>query len=302
VTGFIGSQVARVLLDAGCEVQALVRPGAVRDRIADIEGRLTIVEGDLARLADPSLLRRLTPEICVHLAWYAEPGRYLHALDENLASLRHSLDFVEALAAAGCRRLVATGTCAEYGSPAGDAPLDELTPNRPATPYARAKSSFHLAAQDVAAEAGMELAWARLFFLYGPWEHPARIVPSAVLACLRGEAFPATAGEQVRDYLHVADVAAALWAIATSSMAGPVNVCSGEPVTLRSVLETVEAAAGRPGLIRYGERAYGPGEWMWMVGANARLIGAGWRPRFSLETGIAETVVWWSTRVRHDTL
>jgi nucleoside-diphosphate-sugar epimerase len=118
-----------------------------------------------------------------------------------------------------------------------------------------------------------------------------------VLACLRGEAFPATAGEQVRDYLHVADAASALWAAAASGLVGPVNVCSGEGVTLRSVLEAVEAASGSRGTIRYGELPYGAGEWMWMRGTNARLLDTGWRPRFSLEAGIAETVTWWRERV-----
>lgn len=296
-TGFVGSQVARVLVAAGCDVQALVRPGGARDRIADLEGRLTIVEGDLGSIADADVLGRIAPEACIHLAWYVEPGRYLHAVHENLASLRTSLDLVEALAAAGCRRLVAAGTCAEYGFPAGRTPLDEGTPLCPATPYARAKAALFLAAQDVAAQAGMEFAWGRLFFLYGPWEHPRRVVPSAVLACLRGEAFPATAGEQVRDYLHVADAAAALWAVAASGLVGPVNVCSGEGVTLRSVLEAVEAASGSRGTIRYGELPYGAGEWMWMRGVNARLLDTGWRPRFSLKAGIAGTVTWWRERV-----
>jgi nucleoside-diphosphate-sugar epimerase len=296
-TGFIGSQVARVLVTAGCDVQALVRPGASRDRIADLEGRLVTIEGDLASIADADVLGRIAPEVCIHLAWYAEPGRYLHAVSQNLASLRTSLDLVEALAATGCRRLVAAGTCAEYGFPAGGTPLDELTPVRPATPYARAKAALYLAAQDVAAQAGMEFAWARLFFLYGPWEQPARIVPSAILACLRGEPFPATAGEQVRDYLHVADAAAALWEVAASGLLGPVNVCSGEGMTLRSVIEAVEAATGSWGTIRYGEIAYGAGEWMWMRGTNAKLLETGWRPRFSVETGIAETVTWWRGRL-----
>jgi nucleoside-diphosphate-sugar epimerase len=297
VTGFIGSHVARVLVEAGCDVHGLVRPGASRERIADLEGRLTIIEGDLAGLAIPGVLATVAPEICLHLAWYAEPGRYLHATDENLASLGESLGLVEALAASGCRRLVAAGTCAEYGAPAPGASVDELSPTCPLTPYARAKQQFHLAAEDVAAQAGMEMAWARLFFLYGPWEHPARIVPSAVLACLAGNPFPATGGEQVRDYLHVADAAGALWAVAASGLTGVVNVCSGEAVTLRAVLEAVEAATRRPGTVRFGERAYVPGEWMWMVGANAKLLETGWCPAFGLEEGIAEAVAWWRARV-----
>lgn len=296
-TGFVGSQVARVLLDARCEVSALVRPGACRDRIAEVEDRLSVIEGDLASLADPVRLGDLALDACIHLAWYAEPGRYLHAVPQNTASLRASLDLVEALASAGCRRLVATGTCAEYGRPTAGVPLPESTPIRPGTPYARAKTAFQLAAQDVAAEAGMGFAWARLFFLYGPREQPERIVPSAIRACLRHQPFPATAGGQVRDYLHVADAASALWAVAASDLEGPVNVCSAEGVTLREVLESVEVATASPGTIGFGEVPYGAAEWMWMVGDNARLSATGWRQNLALDAGVADAVAWWGPRL-----
>jgi nucleoside-diphosphate-sugar epimerase len=63
------------------------------------------------------------------------------------------------------------------------------------------------------------------------------------------------------------------------------------------VLEAVESAAGSQGTIHYGEIAYGPNEWMWMRGTNARLLETGWRPEFSIETGIADTVTWWRGRV-----
>ena len=278
-------------------MHALIRPGADRERIAELAGRLAVVEGDVASLADPARVARIEPEICLHLAWYAEPGRYLHAVEENLSSLRAGLDLAEALAAAGCRRMVVTGTCAEYGSGTPDAVFEETAPLRPATPYARAKAALYLAAQDTAAKAGMSLSWARLFFLYGPWEHPGRIVPSAIRACLRHEAFPATGGEQVRDYLQVGDAAAALWAIARSEIDGPVNVSAGEATTLRSLLESVEDATGARGTIRFGEVPYGPAEWMWMRGANAKLRQTGWRPSHTLQSGVADTVAWWRRRL-----
>jgi nucleoside-diphosphate-sugar epimerase len=299
-SGFVGSHLAHVLVEAGCDVQALVRPGSSLDRLRDIAPRLTVLHGDVAWLATPDVVAGVAPDLCIHLAWYAEPGRYLEAIPENLSSLRAGLRLVEALAGAGCRRFVGAGTCAEYGTPSPGDPLNEGAPIRPATPYARAKSAFCLVAQDVATAAGMEWAWARLFFLYGPGEHPARIMPSVVRACLEGETFAATSGEQVRDYLHVSDVATGLWALAASATCGPVNVCSGEAVTLRQVIEAIEAEAGCPGAIRFGEKPYGANEWMWMVGDSGRLRATGWEPRFSLDAGVADAVSWWRRRVSTD--
>lgn len=295
-TGFVGSQVARVLLASGWEVHVLIRPGSSPERIADVLDDLSVIEGDVASMADPARLTRISPDLCLHLAWYAEPGRYLHARAENLACLRTGLDFVQALATAGCPRLVIAGSCAEFGPTSEDSVFDESAPPRPTTAYARAKTALFLAAQDAASLGGMEFAWARLFFLYGPWEQPARVVPAAVRACLRQEAFPATLGEQVRDYLHVSDAAAALWAVARSGLLGPVNICSGEATTLRSVLEEIEQATDAQGMIRYGEKQYLPGEWMWMRGSNQRLSSTGWEPGRTLAEGIAQTVDWWRSQ------
>lgn len=292
-TGFIGSQVARALLEAGCSVHTLIRPGADTSRIEGLLGELTLVEGVLETLTDPGVLGAIQPEICMHLAWYAEPGRYLRAVAENLACLRSSLLLVEALAASGCARMLVAGTCAEYHPRPGDEPFDELAPIGPTTPYARAKAALYLVAQDVAGAAGMELAWGRLFFLYGPGEDPRRVVPSVVRAALAARTLSATAGEQVRDYLHVADAGRGLAALALSGVCGPVNVCSGIPVTLRSVLEVAERAARHPGTVLFGEVPYAPDEWMSLWGVNTRLLETGWRPRLDLATGLADTVAWW---------
>lgn len=301
-TGFIGSQVARALLEAGCSVHALVRSGADTSRIDGLVEGLSLVEGALVTLTDPGVLEVIQPEICVHLAWYTEPGRYLRAVAENLDCLRWSLSLVEALARSGCARMLVAGTCAEYHPRPGAEPFDEFDSIGPATPYARAKAALHLVAQDVAAAAGLELTWARLFFLYGPGEDPRRVVPSVVRAALAGRTLPATAGEQVRDYLHVADAGRALAALALSEVSGPVNVCSGTPVTLRSVLEVAERAARRPGTVLFGEVPYVPDEWMSLWGVNTRLLGTGWRPHLDLATGLAETVAWWDQQCsrQHD--
>jgi nucleoside-diphosphate-sugar epimerase len=289
--GLIGSHAARALLAAGCGVTALIRPGSSPQRLQDVLDRLTIVRGDLA---DLPLVRQalgdLRPDACLHLAWYAEPGKYLHA-PQNVPALTVSLALLDELARAGCKQVVMTGTCAEYDTDVGY--LREDGPTRPATIYAAAKLSLNLLGQQLAAAAGLRLAWARLFYLYGPGEDERRLVPAVIRALARGETFPATKGDQVRDYLHVEDVAAGLAALVRQGVAGVFNIASGVPVTVRQLMETIGEIMGRTALLRFGAVPYRAWEPRFICGDNQRLRALGWAPRYGLREGLAGTVDWW---------
>jgi nucleoside-diphosphate-sugar epimerase len=98
-------------------------------------------------------------------------------------------------------------------------------------------------------------------------------------------------GEQVRDHLDVRDVAAALLHLAERDISGPINVCSGTPVTLRTVLETVGLELDKVDLLQFGARAYSASEIMFLVGNPARLSATGFRPRHAdLAQSIRETI------------
>ena len=292
-SGFIGSHVARSLVERGREVAVVIRPGSSLWRLEDIVDRLTLIPGDLtdAGLLRPAL-ETWRPEACIHLAWYAEPGKYLTAR-ENIPALEGSLHLLDELIHVECGQVVMTGTCAEYDTDRGY--LREDGPVRPTTLYAATKLSLNLIASQIAASAGINLAWARLFFLYGPQEDERRLVPALIRSLLRGESFPASAGEQVRDYLHVSDMASALCALTEQRVTGTVNVCSGVPVTMRQVMETVAAVTGNGHLIQFGEIPYRHWDPRFICGDNQLLRDAtGWSPHYpTLRAGLEQTVAWW---------
>lgn len=294
--GFIGSHVARVLLDAGCEVAVVVRPRNPLTRLRDVRERLTVFACDLS---DPAALRPALstwrPDACIHLAWYAEPGKYLTSAN-NIPALLAGLALLQELILSGCGQVVMAGTCAEYDTDLGF--LREDGPTRPETIYAAAKLSLNLIGSRLAAAAGVNFAWARLFYLYGPSEDERRLVPALINALERGVIFPATKGEQVRDYLHVEDVASALWNIAERRLNGIVNVSSGVPVTLRQVMETVGEITGRADLIQFGALPYRDWEPAFICGDSRRLrVETGWTPQYpKLRMGMEQTVGWWRTQ------
>ncbi len=294
-SGFIGSHVARLALAEGHEVMALVRRGSSLHRLEGLRDGLRLLEGDL--LDAPALeapLKANVPEVCLHLAWYAEPGQYLRR-HENLECLKGSLTFMRVLHEIGCRRLVIAGTSLEYESSMNV--VSEMSPVHPTTLYAATKHSLFLTASNFDVDGEWSVASARIFCVYGPWEDPRRLVPFVISKLLAGEICELSRGEQIRDYSHVEDVAGALWVIAKSSVAGPVNVASSRPVTVASIAGQVGEFLGRSELLRFGSRPTPSGESPFLVANTDRLSNeVGWQPRYDLASGLVQTVNWWRSR------
>ena len=291
-TGFIGSHVTRLLLSEGCEVHALVRESSDLWRINDVVPSLRLVRCDL--LAFDALnahLERIQPDLCIHLAWYAVPGKYLTSL-ENLSLLNASLHLASRLAGLGCQRFVGIGTCFEYDTRLGY--LSETSPTRPRNLYAASKLALQVVLEQLANTTGMEVAWLRLFYQYGPFENERRLVPSVICSLLRHQVAKVTKGEQIRDFLHVEDVAAAIWAVAQSDLSGAVNIGSGKPVAVRDIVTQIGAILNRPELIAPGVLPYNPSDPLFICANNRRLTeSTTWVPRHDLEQGLQHTIVWW---------
>ncbi|MDO9540774.1 MAG: NAD(P)-dependent oxidoreductase, partial [Kiritimatiellia bacterium] len=250
-SGFIGSHVVRHAFAANCQVAILAMPTDPLWRLKDMADHLTVIQGDLDHPETYRLvLSAWKPEACIHLAWYAEPGKYLHAM-ENLACLEGSLALFQELIRIDCRHIVMAGTCAEYALQ--NKIINEDSPTDPATLYAACKLSLNLIGRQLAARTGVKFTWGRVFYLYGPHEDPRRVVPALIHSLSEGKPFPATSGEQVRDYLHVEDVASAFYRLAEHGTEGVFNICSGNPITMRRLMEIIGEIMRHGELIRFGE-------------------------------------------------
>ncbi len=230
-------------------------------------------------------------EILVHLAWYAEHGKFWASV-ENIRWVQASLALLQAFAAAGGRRAVLAGSCAEYEWSRELYP--ESAPCLPATLYGAAKHGLHVISRAYCQQLDVELAWARLFFLYGPCEPPGRLVPSLVAPLLRGEPAAMSEGTQRRDFLHVADAGAAFAALADSSVTGAVNVASGHGLQLRELALEIARRLDGEELLRIGARPMGADEPPTLVADVARLRQeVGWSQQIGLAEGLEEVIDWW---------
>ena len=293
-TGFIGRRCLPRLTELGYEVHALSSrsspslpspgPSAVTWHHVDL----------LAAGAADAVCEAVAAHDLLHLAWDTTPGQYTHT-PLNLDWLSASLRLVRSFVAHGGRRLVTAGTCFEYAH--SDARCVEgVTPIAPDTLYGTSKAALDAVVTHFASEAGIESAWGRIFFLYGPHEHPDRLVASVTRALLAGREAPCSIGTQVRDFLHVDDVAGALVALLASRATGDVNVASGQPVTIRDLVLEIGEQVGRPELVLLGARPLSPRDPPHIVADVTRLRDeVGFTPRFSLREGVRDTVRWWAS-------
>jgi dTDP-6-deoxy-L-talose 4-dehydrogenase (NAD+) len=194
-----------------------------------------VIECDVRNPTDPAIAAIAQCEGLIHLAW-----GHLHDFNaiEHLWEGHHHLNFLAAVIKAGVKRILVTGTCMEYGLQDGLLREDEIT--NPVTPYGLAKDTLRRQLQFLQARQPFWLCWARLFYMYG--DAPGRRTLWMMLseAVARGEQqFPMSPGEQLRDYLPVVEVAARLARLAAvADTPGIVNISSGKPVSIRTLVET----------------------------------------------------------------
>lgn len=234
----------------------------------------------------------IQPTHLLHLAWLTAPGSFWNA-SENLDWVDASIALFQQFRAAGGKRIVGIGSCAEYDWQSGL--CDEfLTPRNPNTLYGHAKLATGEYLQAIGKSHGLSTAWARVFFLYGPYASDRRMPGVVISKLLQGDEAPCSVGQQRRDFLHVADAADAICDLTVSSVSGPVNICSGEASRICDMFNSVATHLGRRDLLRVGAISAADHEPDLIVGNNGRLrTEIHWKQRFQWDVGMADTVNWW---------
>jgi nucleoside-diphosphate-sugar epimerase len=263
-SGFIGRVAIEALAAAGYEVHAVSR-GHREDpgwHTADL----------LQPEAAAELVREARPSHLLHLAWTTEHGGFWED-PANRDWVEASRRLVGAFSEAGGERAVLGGTCAQRAWP------DTL--------YARAKNEA----------SGFFAATGLLFFPYGPFESPERLIPSVTLSLLAGEEARTTPGRQVRDFIHVADCGRALASLLDSGAQGDVEIGTGRGAAVVEIARMIAHLLDREELLRVGAL---PGDDKSRVVADTTRLReeVGFTAKYELEDGLRDAVEWWRQRTR----
>lgn len=291
-SGFVGAALVRRLVAQGRQVHGLVRPASSLWRLTDVLPGMTLHRGDLADGSGlVAVVRAARPQVVFHCAFpHGHPSTAEDRARTLLVACAGILRLVEAAADAGAGCLVRAGSSLEYGPRRH--PLRETDRLQPTTFRGAAKAAETILLQQAAAERRLPVITLRLFSVYGQWESPERLIPTAFRAALRGLPLPLTSPGVRHDWVHVDDVAEAFLLAAASRRARGriINVGTGTQHTNERAVEVVSRVTGRPIEVEVGaypRRAVDTGYWQADVGRARRLLD--WSPRFDLTGGLAAT-------------
>ena len=275
-TGFVGRYVAEELDRQGIEFLSLQR-SLVSDARA--------IQMDLlSSLELESLFQKFKPTHLIHVAWYAEHGKYWDS-ELNLQWLLATKRLVEAFCSSGGQHIVITGTCAEYDWSHGYC-VEDVTPLKPKSLYGICKDTTRRVVELVVEKHGVSMSWARVFFPYGPGEASQRLIPSLFNA-FKGEVFPfGVNASSYRDLLHVEDVARAVLACAQSKFVGSVNICSGRPVQISEIVVAVARINNCDPEVILKIAPKNQDTNNFLVGENKKLRSLGWKQEIMLGQGL----------------
>jgi UDP-glucuronate decarboxylase len=300
-SGFIGRWTIPELLARGFEVhctsQRSVGSVPTGARVHNID----LLDEEETR----ALVAQVRPSHLMHFAWNAAPGIYWTTPD-NLSWVAASLKLLQAFHRAGGVRAVFAGSCAEYDWSRAGICVENSTPDvlsegsGSAKLYPVCKAALNRMVTSYALQEQLSVAWGRIFFQYGPYENPQRLVPSVILSLLQGREAPCTRGYQKRSFMYVADVGAAFVSLLESDVRGNVNIGSDNIVSIAELTSQVAEIIGRPDLLKLGARPDPVGEPPLLVPNAKRLRSeVGFSARQSLQSGLELTIDWWSNHLRH---
>jgi UDP-glucose 4-epimerase len=288
-SGFIGRHVVGDLRAAGAQV-----------RVVDLEPHpdpeVELVRGDIA---EPDVLKAGFDggfDGVVHLAAVTSVLRSVehpeHTFRTNVAATALLL---ESARAAGVTALVFASTNAVTGPMEGPA-ISEAATLRPLTPYGATKAAGEMLMSAYTASYGVRCAVMRLTNVYGPGMQAKDSIVARLMRAIRlGGTFEIYGdGQQVRDYVHAADVTAAVrLGLSPRGWSGPMVIGSGRSLSVLEVIEAVRKATGSEVRVEHGPAR--PGEMPAVIVDPSRAHAAGWSPQFDLEQGLAGVWAEWSS-------
>jgi len=288
--GFIGSHIVSHALSLGLDVTNI---SLKRNNIVN-NSNLTNVIADVSDIESlQSSLENFNFKYVINCSGYIEHD--LFCIDGKRIIDTHYLGVVNLINLLNrdiLKSFINIGSSDEYGNSC--APQLEFLRESPISPYSFAKVAATHFLQMLHRTEKFPSTTIRLYLVYGPGQSNERFLPQIITGCLEKRSFPTTYGEQLRDFCFVDDIVEAIFFAMKKKKANGevINVASGSPVTIRSVVELVRKLIGY-GKPQFGEIKYREGENMKLYAdVNKAKELLNWAPKIQLEEGLGKTIDW----------
>ena len=193
-------------------------------------------------------------------------------------------------------RFIHVSTDEVYGSlGASDSPFSEETPLAPSSPYAASKAGSDLLVRSYCTTFGFPAIITRCSNNYGPFQYPEKLIPLMIISAMRNAPLPIYGdGMNVRDWIHVDDHCAALWAVLQGGRLGACYNIGGESeIANLDIVRGIIAALGKPdSLITFVTDRPGHDR-RYAMNIDRIRDDVGWQPLVSFDTEIQSTIDWY---------
>jgi UDP-glucose 4-epimerase len=289
-TGFIGMHLLRGLHAAGARIVAIAAADKHIERLDGLPFPVRrVILGDTPEIGDA--IREAKADYVIHLSAFVSTARSLDALHATLRqNLLPTISILTAAAELHTDRVILMGSCEEYSQ--RTSPFDTALATDPSSPYGASKAAATAYARMFTNSFGLSTVVLRPSVVYGPGQSDRMLISQVMKAISQNRPVEVTAGEQTRDFIYVEDVVKAIIRSLTAPRAenGVWNIGSGEAVTVRSCLESIERITGRTGLIEYGKRPYSENEiFQYELKTEQTYVAFDWKPSITLDQGLRKT-------------
>ncbi len=290
--GFIGKPCMQALKQRNFEIHAISSQPAPENSAAITWHQVDLHNHTSAK----DFLQKVRPEYLLHLAWYVKHGAFWTS-DENLKWVNSSINLVDQFINNGGKRVIGMGTCAEYDW-SDNSCSRSLSENSslisPSTIYGSSKADLYIKLNTLCQSKGISIAWGRLFFPYGPYESPERLIPNTINSLLQGNISICKQPDLRRDFIFVQDIAEIMAMLVDSQFSGPINIASGEATRLADAVAMIAKILNTEDLVQYGQSFARNNDPPIIVGDITKLKNElGYLKTTTLEKGLEETVAWW---------
>jgi len=300
--GFIGSELVRQLTANGSPVVVIDNlVNGKRENLADVEGRVTLLEYDIRDVSAYALILR-EAEAVYHLACLGVRHSVHSPLENHDVNATGSLRLLEASRAAGVPKFVYVSSSEVYGT-AQRVPMTEDHPTFPSTVYGGSKLAGEAYARAYHRTYGFPTVVVRPFNTYGPRSHhegdSGEVIPKFMLRCLAEKPMVIFGdGTQTRDFTYVSDSARGIILAATTATAvgRTLNLGSGFELSINDLARTIAEITDRPGAeVVHDEARPGDVQRLYADMSQARSL-LGYEPKVRLEEGLAMLLEWYRSQ------
>lgn len=291
-TGFIGSNIAKGLLEHGYDVFATHRNTSSFEKCNAFKDKINWINTETPDWKEQ--IKAIKPDQLIHAAWGGIEAESRNNWEAQIRNFWLSKEYFDLSKECGIKKVIALGSQAEYG--AYGYPVNELTVPMPNDAYGAVKTLTANYLRNLFENTVTEWYWIRIFSIFGEGENSRWLMPTIISKLLKHEPIALTSCKQQYNYLYIEDFLSQFLSVVTckENKSGIYNLCDSESIALKDILLRIAVLMNvSQDLLKFGKIPLRPGQNMFIAGDNKKFINSFTHKKYNpigLINGLQKTI------------